>query len=95
VAAGQYATSLGITVFTIAYGASTNQSDCSTDATTITPCQEMQNTASSAADFYSDATAQENNGECASSSNPNLNLNSIFTNIQQKFTQARLVPNSV
>jgi putative Flp pilus-assembly TadE/G-like protein len=95
VAAGQYATSLGITVYTIAYGASTNQADCSTDATTITPCQEMQQTASSAADFYSDATAQENNGECASSSNPNLNLNNIFTNIQQKFTQARLVPNTV
>jgi Flp pilus assembly protein TadG len=95
VAAGQYATSLGIAVYTIAYGASTNQSDCSTDATTITPCQEMQQTASSAANFYSDATAAENNGECVSSSNPNLNLNTIFTSIKTKFTAARLVPNSV
>jgi hypothetical protein len=95
VAAGTYATSLGITVYTIAYGASTNQSDCSTDATTITPCQEMASTASSASDFYSDATAAENKGECISSGNPNLNLNNIFTNIKSKFTTARLVPNSV
>lgn len=97
VAAGQYATSLGITVYTVAYGASNNQSDCSTDTGTyaITPCQEMQQTASSAADFYSDATAEENNGACTSGSNPNLNLNQIFGSIANHFTAARLVPNSV
>ncbi|MGO9433058.1 MAG: TadE/TadG family type IV pilus assembly protein [Terracidiphilus sp.] len=97
VAAGQYATSLGITVFTIAYGASQNTSDCSTDkgSYAITPCTELQDTASNAADFYSDATAQENKGACTSSSNPSLNLNGIFSNIQSKFTQARLVPNTV
>jgi hypothetical protein len=95
VAAGQFATSQGITVYTIAYGASTNQSDCSTDATSITPCQEMQQAASSAADFYSDATAQENKGQCTSSSNPNLDLTKIFSAIQGSFTTARLVPNTV
>jgi hypothetical protein len=95
VAAGQFATSLGITVYTIAYGASTNQSDCSSDATSITPCQEMQQAASSAANFYSDATAQENKGQCTSSSNPNLDLTKIFSAIQGSFTTARLVPNTV
>jgi hypothetical protein len=55
----------------------------------------MQQTASSAADFYSDATAAENKGQCTSSSNPNLNLNTIFGSIKSKFTAARLVPNSV
>jgi hypothetical protein len=94
VAAGQYANSLGITVYTISYGASTSASQCSTD-TGISPCTELQETASSAPTFYSDATAEENKGQCTSSSNPNLNLKNIFSNIASKFTQARLVPNTV
>jgi Flp pilus assembly protein TadG len=97
VAAGNYATNtLGITVYTVAYGASTNTSDCSTDSSpSITPCAEMLGAASNASDFYSDATAQENSGQCTSTSNPNLNLKGIFSSIANRFTAARLVPNSV
>jgi hypothetical protein len=96
VAAGQYATSLGIAVYTVAYGASTSSSQCTTDTgkAAISPCTELQEAASSAANFYSDATAQENKGQCVSSANSNLNLNQIFTSIQHQFTAARMVPNS-
>jgi len=97
VAAGQYATqTLGMSVYTVAYGASTNTSDCSTDSSpSITPCAEMLGAASNASDFYSDATAQENKGACTSADNPNLNLKGIFTSIANRFTAARLVPNTV
>lgn len=103
VAAGQYATSLGITVYTVAYGATTvvgngrgrsGDSTCTTD-TTISPCTEMRETASSPADFYSDATATEAFGECTSASNPNLNLKQIFNAITAQLTVARLIPNNV
>jgi Flp pilus assembly protein TadG len=96
VAAGQFATSLGMTVYTVAYGASQNTSDCGSDTSpTITPCAELAAAASNASDFYSDATAQENKGACTSTDNPNLNLNGIFSSIANRFTAARLVPNTV
>jgi Flp pilus assembly protein TadG len=97
VAAGQYATTLGITVYTVAYGASQNNSDCSTDSGkyAITPCTELANAASNLTDFYSDATAQENKGACTSADNPNLNLQGIFQSIANRFTAARLIPNTV
>jgi hypothetical protein len=50
--------------------------------------------ATSAGDFYSDATASQNKGQCTSSSNPNLTLNEIFQSVATSFTVARLVPNS-
>jgi Flp pilus assembly protein TadG len=95
-AAGQYATSLGITVYTVSYGASSNTSDCGSDTNpTMTPCAELLATASSASDFFSDANSTENPGACLSSSNPSLNLQGIFSSIANRFTAARLVPNSV
>ena len=96
-AAGDYATSLGITVYTVAYGASNSTSDCNTDTGSYatTPCASLLAAASTAADFYSDATAQANKGACTSASNPNLNLNQIFGSIANHFTAARLVPNTV
>ncbi len=94
VAAGQFATSLGFTVYTVAYGASNQASACTTDSS-LSPCTELLDTASSPADFYSDATAEEDNGQCVSADNPNLNLNQIFASIAFRFTAARLVPNSV
>ncbi len=51
--------------------------------------------ASSASDFYSDATASANKGQCTSADNPNLNLNQIFVSIYDQFTVAKLIPNSV
>lgn len=96
-AAGQFATSLGITVYTVAYGASNSNSDCGTDTGSYatTPCASLLATASSAATFYSDATAAQNKGACTSGSNPNLNLNQIFGSIANHFTAARLIPNTV
>jgi putative Flp pilus-assembly TadE/G-like protein len=105
--AGQYATSLGITVYVVAYGASTDQSQCTTDSTTtkvngktqtnyvISPCTELEETASSPSTFYSDASATENKGQCVSSSNSGLaGLPAIFGSITTKFLKSRLVPNA-
>ena len=96
-AAGAFAKSVGITVYTVAYGASSANSDCPTDTGSYAtnPCAALLATASSASDFYSDATASQNNGACTSSSNPSLTLNQIFGSIANRFTAARLVPNSV
>lgn len=106
--AGKYATGLGITVYTIAYGASNQTSACSTDTTTstvkgktvttanvISPCTELEETASSLATFYSDATATEDTGQCVAPDNTGVGLNGIFTDIGATFLKARLVPNSV
>lgn len=95
VAAGQFATSLGFTVYTVAYGASTagGASQCTTDPS-LSPCTELEEAASTPADFYSDATAEENNGQCVSADNPNLDLDGIFADIAHRFTAARLIPNS-
>lgn len=101
-AAANYASNHGTTVYTIAYGASS--SGCSTDAynsrtnpngTGITPCQTLTQMATNLGDFYSDATASQNKGQCTSADNPNLTLNQIFTAIYNNFTVAKLIPNSV
>lgn len=94
IAAAQYATNNGTSVYTIAYGASTsgNESQCTTDAT-LSPCSELEQMASTSGNFYSDATASQNKGQCTSSANPNLNLNQIFSQVAQQFTVARIIPN--
>jgi Flp pilus assembly protein TadG len=94
VAAANYASNNGTTVYTVAYGASTSggASQCTTDAT-LSPCTELQEMATNAGDFYSDATASQNNGQCTSTANPNLNLNQIFKQVAGQFTVARLIPN--
>jgi hypothetical protein len=51
--------------------------------------------ATNASDFYSDATASQNRGQCTSVVNPNLTLNQIFTAIYNNFTVAKLIPNTV
>ena len=62
VTAAQYvAAQPNTTVYTVAYGASTSSGQCTTDPT-LTPCAAMLAMASSASDFYSDATALANNG---------------------------------
>jgi hypothetical protein len=97
VVAAHAATSAGTTVYSIAYGAPS--SGCSTDTSgtykNITPCQAMLDMASTPADFYSDATASQNKGQCTSSSNPNLSLKGIFQQVATQFTVARLIPNGV
>jgi hypothetical protein len=107
VKAAKAATDAGITVYTVAYNSPTS-GGCSSDAyaskintstganpngTGIQPCTELQQMASTAADFYSDATTADG-GSCTSSANPNLTLNQVFVNIPLNFTRARLIPAS-
>ncbi len=96
ITAAKAASTAGTTVYTIAYGASS--SGCSTDTSGplkgLSPCTTMQNMATAAANFYSDATASQNKGQCTSTANPNLSLNNIFKQVATSFTVARLIPDS-
>jgi Flp pilus assembly protein TadG len=94
VAAAQYASSQGTTVYVVAYGASSSggAAYCTTDPS-LSPCTALQEMATTSGDFYSDATASQNKGQCTSSANPNLNLNQIFTQLTTQFTVARIIPN--
>jgi hypothetical protein len=94
--AAKFASSQGTTVYSIAYGAS--NSGCSQDKSGpqagLSPCSAMQQMATSPANFYSDATASQNKGQCISASNPDLTLNQIFKSVANSLTISRLVPNS-
>jgi Flp pilus assembly protein TadG len=79
------------TVYSIAYGASS--SGCSTDVPNISPCTTMQEMATTASDFFSDATAAQNKGQCLSSANPSLTLDQIFQHVAIQFSSSRLIPN--
>jgi hypothetical protein len=82
----------GTKVYSVAYGA--EASGCSTDTSpTITPCQTMQQIASSTAYFFTDYTSSKSGG-CVSASQPTTNLNQIFTEIAGDLTVARLIPNN-
>jgi Flp pilus assembly protein TadG len=86
------AATAGTRVYTVAYGATS--SGCTTDSSpSITPCQTMQQMASSPAYFFSDYTASQGNGSCVSASQPVTGLSGIFTVILQDLTGAKLVPN--
>ncbi len=95
ISAAGYASGQGTAVYTIAYGASSSgcSSDTSGPLAGISPCVAMQDMASSASNFYSDANASQNKGQCASANS--FSLNSIFTSIAAKFTNARLIPNGI
>jgi hypothetical protein len=102
ITAAKYASTNGTTVYTIAYGAASSSSGyCTTDSPAISPCSALQQmstgyvSASNAPNFYSDATASQNKGQCTSATNPNLSLNGIFGNISAQLTRPRLIPNSV
>jgi Putative Flp pilus-assembly TadE/G-like len=101
ITAAKYASNSGTSVYTIAYGASS--SGCSTDTSSlaISPCNALMQMSSGyvspsdAPNFYSDATASQNKGQCNSASNPNLTLKGIFGNISAQLTRPRLIPNNV
>jgi hypothetical protein len=95
ITAANYASGQGTTVYTIAYGASSSgcASDKSGPLAGLSPCTAMQDMATAASDFYSDATASQNKGQCASGNS--YSLNSIFSSIAAKFTNARLIPNGI
>jgi Flp pilus assembly protein TadG len=94
--AANFASSQGTTVYTIAYGASNG--GCSTDKVGplagLSPCKALLSMASAPGNFYSDATASQNKGDCLSSGNPNLNLKQIFKSVATSFTVSRMVPNN-
>jgi len=90
-AAAAYA---GTRVYAVAYGA--EASGCGTgtaNSPTITPCQTMQQIASSPAYFFSDYTATGASSSCISASQPVTGLNGIFQVIIQDLTGAKLIPN--
>ncbi len=88
----QKATKAGTTIYSVAYGA--ESSGCTNDSPAITPCQTMQQIASSPSTFYSDYTAKGGTNSCVSAATPTSNLNGIFKAIGQSFTVARLIPNN-
>jgi len=86
------ATSLGTTVYTIAYGSAA--SGCTTDSgggtggKQIAPCQTMQQMASTPADFYAEAGTASICGTSGST------LPQIFSGIVTNLGKGRLIPNS-
>jgi hypothetical protein len=81
------------TIYSVAYGATTSTSDCSTDSGAITPCQAMTQIATSSATFFSDYTASGGDAGCKSSVQAATGLAQIFGQIAGDFTVARLIPN--
>jgi Flp pilus assembly protein TadG len=69
-----------------------------TGASNLTPCQTMEEMATSNADFFSDynATGNGNNNDasCWGVSRDETNLDTIFTVIAGRLTVARLIPNN-
>ncbi|MFO0997099.1 MAG: TadE/TadG family type IV pilus assembly protein [Alphaproteobacteria bacterium] len=93
ITAAQAATTAGMWVYTIAYGASTSTTgSCGTDSPHISACSTLQQMATSSRYFYSDGTGHT--GACNSSANPISNLVSIFQNIGVTLQAPRLVPDS-
>ncbi|MGD0074465.1 MAG: pilus assembly protein TadG-related protein [Candidatus Binataceae bacterium] len=91
----QVAAAAGTIVYSVAYGATAAATDCSTDSSpSITPCQTMQQIASSPSNFFSDYTATGGSSTCVSASRPTSGLNTIFQEIGSDFTLARLIPNT-
>jgi Flp pilus assembly protein TadG len=93
ITAAALAAAAGTRVYTVAYGATAAASACSTDGNTISPCQTMQQMASSPAYFFSDYTATQSSGACISASQPVTGLTGIFQVILQDLTGSKLVPN--
>jgi len=94
--AANWATSMGITVYSVAYDAQ-GSGTCFTDTSAsppvnkpgITGCQTMEQMASTHSKFYT------SNSSCElSDGNTTMSLNAIFTAIAGDMTVARLVPNN-
>jgi Flp pilus assembly protein TadG len=94
----QKAANAGTTVYSVAYGA--EASGCTTDSPAITPCQTMQQIASSPGtipnprNFFSDYTASGGTSSCISAARPTSSLTQIFQEIAQDLTVSRLLPNN-
>jgi Flp pilus assembly protein TadG len=88
ITAAQTATAAGTWVYAIAYQAPTSGS-CSTDTPSISACLAMQQIASDATKFYSDALGSG----CVSTAHPSYtDLQTIFKDIVFSTTNPRLLP---
>jgi hypothetical protein len=111
VSAAQAATAAGTIVYTVAYGTqssgcSTDATGYSVtvsgkkytnpSASNLSPCQTMENMASTSAQFYSDYDAGGNGGSndtnCAGASGSDTSMNDIFAFIAGNLSAARLIP---
>jgi Flp pilus assembly protein TadG len=91
--------------YTIAYGspASSNSTNCGSDRTTgsthknITPCQAMQQMATSTSTFFSDYYLPGSDTGCQASgpNNTITSLSNIFKTIAYDLTAVRLIPNGM
>ena len=84
-------------VYSVAYGASSTASDCSTDSdSTINPCTTMLGIVGSATqNFFSDSSASQSKNQCQSIARPVTGLPEIFTIIAGDLAVAHLVPNNM
>ena len=84
-------------VYSVAYGASSTASDCSTDSdSTINPCTTMLGIVGSATqNFFSDSSASQSKNQCQSKARPVTGLPEIFTYIAGDLAVAHLVPNNM
>jgi Flp pilus assembly protein TadG len=93
ITAAHAASVAGTRVYAVAYGSPST--GCATDtAPTITPCQTMQQIASSPGYFFSDYTATGGSNACVSASQPATALKDIFQAIVSDFTFSKLIPNN-
>jgi Flp pilus assembly protein TadG len=90
IAAAQSAASAGTWVYSVAYGA--QNSGCSTDTPSISPCAAMRAIASDAAKFYSDSTGRRNG--CDAGANNVNTLIDIFRSIGKSLAYSQLVADS-
>lgn len=94
VTAAQAATTAGTRVYTVAYGAETSGCTPELKGSSITPCQAMQQSASSALTFFSDYAATGGDSTCQSAARPTTSLSQIFVQIGGDFSTSRLIPMS-
>ncbi|HEY3916422.1 MAG TPA: pilus assembly protein TadG-related protein [Stellaceae bacterium] len=90
ITAANAATSAGMWVYSIAYGASTSSTgSCSTDSPHISACSTLQQIASNSTMFYSDTEGVS--GGCASSNSSVSELVAIFNSIGESLSGPRLL----
>ena len=99
ITAAQAAAAAGTWVYSIAYNSSTANSGCTTDSNTISPCQTMQQMASSPGNypdptkFYADGNSAQNG--CVSADHPSItSLQQIFQTIGEDLLSTQLIPNN-
>ena len=92
ITAAAAAAAAGTRVYAVAYGA--EASGCPTDTNpSITPCQTMEQIASSSQYFYSDYTATGGSSSCISAAQPITGLSQIFQAISADLGVVKLIPN--